>query len=90
MLLHLRARAGSKLNQVTKDGEGNWVMKVKVPPVDGKANDELIRFLSKILNVSKSKVRIVSGHTNRFKTLEIDELSEAEVNKALEAGALKP
>lgn len=89
MILHLKAKAGSKLNQIIKDGDGNWVMKVKAPPVDGKANDEVIRFLSEVLNLSKSKIRIVSGHTNRFKTLAIDEQTDAEVNKALESASLK-
>lgn len=72
MILHLRVKAGSKFNQITKDGEGNWTMKIKASPVDGKANDELVRFLSEILKLSKSKIRIVSGHTNRFKKLVID------------------
>ena len=89
MILHLRVKAGSKFNQVTKDGEGNWTMKVKAPPVDGKANDALLRFLSEILSHSKSKIRIVSGHTNRFKKLVIDDLSEQEVNKLLEEVLLK-
>ncbi len=39
------------------------------PPVDGKANEELIRFLSKTLDIPKSSVSIISGETNRSKLL---------------------
>ena len=38
---------------------------------DGKANEALIKFLSKEFGVSSSKIRIVSGKTNRVKLIEI-------------------
>ena len=40
---------------------------LNAPPVDGKANEELIKFLSKTLDIPKSSVIIVSGETNRTK-----------------------
>lgn len=42
------------------------------PPVDGKANDELIKFLSKKFGVPKSAISIVKGETSRHKTLRIE------------------
>lgn len=39
------------------------------PPVDGKANEELIKFLSKTLDLSKSAISIISGETNRSKLI---------------------
>jgi len=55
-------------------GEHNGALKIKIksPPVDGAANDELIRFLSKTLQVSHSSIRIVSGRTSRTKRISID------------------
>ncbi len=41
------------------------------PPVDGKANAHLKKFLSKAFGVSKSSVSIVSGELNQHKTIEI-------------------
>lgn len=41
------------------------------PPVDGKANAHLRKFLSKVFGVSKSEVSIVSGELNRHKVVEI-------------------
>ncbi|MCX8070807.1 MAG: DUF167 domain-containing protein [Thermodesulfovibrionales bacterium] len=41
------------------------------PPVDGKANDELIEFLSDYFQVSKSNVTIIMGLTSRNKVIQI-------------------
>ena len=63
----------------------NSVLKVKVaaPPVKGKANAELIVFLSEILGISKSSLSIVIGHTSRNKTIAIAGLSQDEIIKRL-------
>jgi len=54
---------------------GNKVLKIKVaaPPIEGKANKELIDFLSNHFKVSKSQIRILSGETSRNKVIEISE-----------------
>ncbi len=46
-------------------------IKLSAPPVEGKANAELIKFLSKSLGVSKSSISFVSGETSKDKLLEI-------------------
>ena len=46
-------------------------VKVTAPPIEGKANDELIRFLAKELGISPSSIEIVKGHHSREKTLKI-------------------
>jgi len=84
MILHLRVKAGSKFNQLTKDAEGKWVMKVKAPPVEGKANDEVTKFLSEVLEIPKSKIIIAAGHTNPFKKIEVLNLSEEVVRIKME------
>ena len=40
---------------------------LKAPPVDGAANNMCIKFLAKCLNVPKSSIEIISGHTSRTK-----------------------
>jgi hypothetical protein len=44
-------------------------LQVAAPPVDGKANEEIIRFLGKQLGVRKSKIEIISGHSGRRKVV---------------------
>lgn len=46
-------------------------IKLSAPPVEGKANAELIKYLSKSLGVSKSSIIFVSGETSKDKLLEI-------------------
>lgn len=41
-------------------------------PEKGKANQELIAFLSKILHLNKSSITIISGETDRYKKLQIN------------------
>lgn len=72
VFLHIKAKPGSKVNQVTVAADGTIVIKIKAPAHDGKANDELIKFLSKKLGLPKSKIQLVSGFTSPFKKLEID------------------
>ncbi len=52
--------------------DGKLRIKVQSPPVDGAANKRLVRFLSKTLGVSRSKIRIIDGEKSREKTLEIE------------------
>ena len=55
-------------------------LKVRVsgPPVDGKANKELVRFVARYLGVSKSAVTIRSGAAGRRKDVDISGLSARE------------
>ena len=48
-----------------------YKIKIKAPPVKGKANDELIKFLAKQLNTSKDNIKIISGKTDRIKLIKI-------------------
>ncbi|MCP3967326.1 MAG: YggU family protein [Lentisphaerae bacterium] len=61
---------------------------LKSPPVDGKANKELVTFVAKSLKVSKSSVVIVSGETSRNKTILVYGVPVEELCKAL-AGMVK-
>lgn len=62
-------------------GEHDGVLKVKLssPPVDGAANEELIKLLAKKLGVARSAVTIVGGETSRTKRLRIDGIDAAKL-----------
>lgn len=60
--------------------EGNFLKaKVTSAPVGGLANSDLIRLLSRTLNVGKESIEIVSGHKSRLKTVRIHGISEDEL-----------
>ncbi len=71
MKLHIKVKPGSKVDSIAMDAENNWVVKIKAPPVDGKANVYLVQFLAKVLNLPKSHIQLLKGETSSFKTLEI-------------------
>ena len=58
-------------------------IRVAAPPVDGAANEELVRFLAERLDVPRSTVRVKSGASGRRKTVEISGLTAVEVEKRL-------
>jgi uncharacterized protein (TIGR00251 family) len=59
--------------------DGSLKIRLTAPPVDGAANEALVKFLSDTLSVSKSQVEIVSGHTGRQKIVRITGMSEPDV-----------
>ena len=44
-------------------------IKLKSPPVDNAANEELVRFLAEKLNISKKNIEIISGHKQKKKII---------------------
>ncbi len=57
---------------VALEGEATALgLRVAAPPVDGTANDEVVRFVAKQLRVGRSAVTLVAGQTGRVKRLRI-------------------
>ena len=56
-------------------------IRLAAPPVDGAANEELVRFIAELLKVPRSSVRISAGLTARRKTVEIDGVTPEAVNE---------
>jgi uncharacterized protein (TIGR00251 family) len=56
---------------------------ITAPPVDGKANQAVIEFLSELFGVAKSSIVIVSGETGRNKLIAVRGRSAEQVHKAL-------
>ncbi len=69
LLLRVQPRAGRNAFGEVLDGRRKLYL--KSPPVDGKANQELVKFLAKTLKVAKGQVRIESGETGRNKRVRI-------------------
>jgi len=54
-------------------------------PVDGKANEECVRFLAELAGVPRARVRIVAGQTARMKVVEVEGMSQADLDGRLAA-----
>ena len=67
----------SSQNEISGIYKNSLKIRLTSPPVDGTANKTCVNFLSKWLDVNRSKVRIVAGLSNKNKTIEIDGMNES-------------
>jgi uncharacterized protein (TIGR00251 family) len=67
------------------DGVRDGVLRVRVaaPPVEGRANEALVRLLAQALGVAPRDVRVVRGAAGRDKLVEVEGPAEAEVRRRL-------
>ena len=75
VLLSPRARASALVGLQGDDLK----IKIAAPPVDGAANQALIKFLAKLLGLSPGDLSLTAGQTGRRKIVRIDGLSEDEL-----------
>jgi uncharacterized protein (TIGR00251 family) len=71
MRIYVKVIPRSSLNKVEKLGEGDYKVKLTAPPVDGKANDMLIKVLAEYFDVSKSSIIIAGGKTTHTKIIDV-------------------
>ncbi len=57
------------------------LIKLQAPPVEGKANTELLRFLAEALGCAKSQVVLLRGESSRLKVVELPEEALAKLPK---------
>ena len=58
-------------------------IRITAPPLDGRANEECIRFLASLFNVKKVRIAIEAGHKSKNKRVSIAGLTSADVHAAL-------
>ena len=87
MLLYLKVKPLQRSDKIEQTPEG-WQVRLKAPAVEGKANENLINYLSDVLDLPKSAILIKKGLTNKFKCLEINQEEEI-VIKVLDAESKK-
>ena len=56
-------------------------MRLQAPPVDGAANEALVELLAESLGVPRRAVRIVAGESSRSKTVDVDGVEQALVER---------
>ncbi len=75
LLLRLRVQPNASRSGIAGLYGTRLKIRLRSPPQDGKANRELIRFLSTILRVSKSSLELIRGQTSRDKTVRIKDIT---------------
>ncbi len=79
----VRAQPRASRSELAGEYDGALKVRLAAPPVEGAANEELVRFLARLLGVPKSAVRVVSGDTGRNKMVEVDGVAVDDVARAL-------
>lgn len=68
----IRVKPGASRARVGGTHDGALIVAVHAQPVDGKANEAVVRALADAFKVSRASVSVIRGHAARAKTIEID------------------
>ena len=71
-VVQVKVKPNSRVSALEAMADGTWLAQIKSPPVDGKANEELIALVAKQFGCRKSEVSIKSGASSRTKLVKID------------------
>jgi len=72
MRIKIKAKPGSRSNEIKKLDEDYYEVRVTAPPEKGKANEKVIELMAEYLGVPKSRISILKGHMYKEKILEIN------------------
>ena len=79
----VQVQPNASQNKIVRFAEDIWYLRIAAPPIKGKANQELIKFLSDILGIVKSNLTIEKGATSRRKVMAIRGLTQDQVTRQL-------
>jgi hypothetical protein len=82
-IIGVRLKPGAKREKIVSIDEREICVAVTAPPVDGKANEALIKFLAGVLDVPKSGITILRGQTSRIKLVELSGMTKEETIKKI-------
>ena len=71
-VLTVKVKPRAKVSELVQLPDGGWTAKLKAPPVDGKANEELISLIAERFRCPKAAVTIKAGTTGRTKLVKVD------------------
>jgi uncharacterized protein YggU (UPF0235/DUF167 family) len=72
VIVQVRVKPNARASLLEPADDGSWIAHVKAPPVDGKANAELIALVARHFGCPKAAVRIKVGGGARLKLVEIE------------------
>ncbi len=82
--LAIRVTPRASRNEIVEIlSDGTVRIRLTAPPVEGKANEALIKFLSQVLDVPSSRIEIVAGETGRDKLVSILDLDADTVHSRI-------
>ena len=73
MILQVKVKPRSRISLLEQAPDGTWVARLKAPPVDGKANAELIALVAQRFGCRRAAVTIKAGAGGRTKLVKVEE-----------------
>ena len=70
-VIQVKVKPNSRVSRLSQQADGSWLAQLKSPPVDGKANAELLALIAREFACAKSAVTIASGAGARVKRVRI-------------------
>jgi uncharacterized protein (TIGR00251 family) len=72
MKITVHVKPNARTNEVELKDDGSYLVKVSVPPIEGRANEKLIEILAEHFHKPKRSIRISSGTRGKHKIVEIE------------------
>jgi hypothetical protein len=72
-VIQVKVKPNARVSLLEEQGAGVWLAQLKSPPIDGKANEELISLVARQFACRKSAVTIKSGASGRMKLVRIED-----------------
>lgn len=70
-VIRVKVRPNARSSSLEEQGDGTFIARLKAPPVDGKANAELVALIARRFGVSRSAVTIKAGAGARLKLVSV-------------------
>ena len=71
VVLQVKVKPRARVSSLAQSPDGSWFAQLKAPPVDGKANQELVALVAREFSCAKSAVSIKSGASGRLKLVHV-------------------
>lgn len=72
LTLQVKVKPLASRSSFAQQADGSWLAQIKAPPVDGKANEELVALVAKHFHCHKAAVQIKAGASGRLKLVRVD------------------
>jgi uncharacterized protein len=72
LILQVKVKPNARAGAFDEQPDGTWLAQLKSPPIDGRANEELVALVARHFGRRKSLVSIRSGASGRLKLVQVD------------------
>jgi uncharacterized protein (TIGR00251 family) len=84
LIFTVRVVPRASKSEIVGEHDGALKVRLAAPPVDGAANEELVKLLAKEFNAAKSDIEILSGQTSKTKQVSISNSTGEKLTRFLQ------